>query len=238
MVLGLPYGLLCGLLLAQVQPTEPAPPPVTVPPSEPAPPPEPLPEPPAFFLGLAIGGGHRLATGGEQLPPAFGMSVATLLGRRYASIALGAGALELGLAAHFDYQRYTRTVTIPITRSGMETSFEDVRTLSYYDFALLQTGSLPLGPVRLVAAAGIGLVIGYFSTLEPALRPGEARMLRPVARGSLGADMTLGPDDGRLGLTVGTTLAFWEPTFNTAQGRTLRVFGDRLSANVSYTYVF
>jgi hypothetical protein len=228
MVLGLPSGLLCGVsfLLAQAQ---------AVPAAPPAAPPE-APEPPAFFLGLAIGGSHRLAPSGQELPPAYGMSVATLLGRRYGQV--GPGGLELGVAVHFDYQRYARGVTIPMVRSGQQTSFEGVRTLSYYDFAALQTATLPVGPVRLLASAGAGLAIGYFSTLEPALRPGEARMLRPLVRASLGADTTLGPEDGRLGIALGMTLVFWEPRFNTALGETLQVFGDRLSANVSYTYAF
>jgi hypothetical protein len=229
MVLGLPYGLLCGLLLAQAQ-SAPAPSP---PPSE-----DPPPEDQPFFLGLAVGGGHRLAPAGEQMPPAYGMSVATLLGRRYGLVALGSAGLELGLAGHFDYQRYTRTVTIPITVSGQPMTFEDLRTVSYYDFSLLQTATLPVGAIRLQATAGVGLAIGYFSTLEPALRPGEARMLRPILRASIGGDMALGPAEGRLGLSLGMALLFWEPSFSTAQGQTLEVFGDRLSANLSYTYAF
>jgi hypothetical protein len=227
MLLGLPSGLLCGVafLLAQAQ-AVPAPPPTAAPEDPPA--------PPAYFIALAIGGSHRLAPAGEQLPPAYGMSVATLLGREYGQL----GGLALGAAVHFDYQRYAHSVTIPMVRSGQQADFEDVRTLSYYDFAALQTATLPVGPVRLLAGAGVGLAMGYFSTLEPALRPGEARMVRPIVRASLGADATVGPEEGRLGLGLGMTLVFWEPRFSTAQGQTLAVFGDRLSANVSYTYAF
>ena len=42
-------------------------------------------------------------------------------------------------------------MTIPSVTGGRVTSYEDVRTLSYYDFAALQTLGLPIGPVRLLA---------------------------------------------------------------------------------------
>src|SRR5687767_14180758 len=98
MVLGLTYGLpaiLSGLLLAQAEPAPPEPPkpPPVPPPAAPAPEPS---EEPAYFIGLAIGGGHRLAGAGEQVPPAYGMSVASLFGRQYASLSLGSLTLELG----------------------------------------------------------------------------------------------------------------------------------------------
>lgn len=240
MPIGLSYGLfvvLPGLLLAQAEPAPPEPKPPAPAPIAPAPPPEP-PAPPAYFIGLGIGGGHRLATEGEPLQPTYGMSVASLFGRRYASLALGPVTLDLGAAVHFDYQRYVRTVNIPIVRGGVPGTYEDLRSLSYYEFSALQTLALPLGPLRLLAAVGAGLALGHFSTLEPALRPGEARMVRPLVRGSLGADVQVGSQGGRLGVGISMAVPLFEPTFSTAMGQRLQVFGDRLSANVIYSYAF
>jgi hypothetical protein len=240
MVFGLPSGLhamFCALLLAQAEPAPPEPPKPPPPPPAPVAPPQ-TPAQPEYFIGLAVGGGHRLATAGEQVPPAYGMSVASLFGLQYASLPLGGLTFELGAAIHFDYQRYASDVTISLIRSGRETTYEDVRTLSYYDFAALQTVGLPLGPVRLLASAGVGLALGHFSTLEPALRPGESRMIRPLVRGSLGVDAAVGSQDGRLGLTIGASLPLFEPSFSTDTGQRLQVFGDRLSANLMYSYTF
>jgi hypothetical protein len=240
MVFGLAHPLLFASLLVQAEPA-PAPGPAGSPaiPAAPAAPladPDPL--PPAFFIGLAIGGSHRLAPAGKQMPPAFGMSVATLLGRQYRTLTIGSLVADLGAAIHFDYQRYARGVNVPIGRSGQESTFEGVRTVSYYDFVALQTAALPLGRLRLLLAAGVGLAIGYFSTLEPALRPGEARMVRPLVRASGGGDVELGPGDGHLGLTVSMAAVLREPSFSTAQGERLQVFGDRLSATLTYAYTF
>jgi hypothetical protein len=82
------------------------------------------------------------------------------------------------------------------------------------------------------------VALGHFATLEPAYKPGEARMIRPLVRASLGGDLEMGAQKGRLGVGVGMAVPLFEPGFNTMAGQRLQPFGDRLSANVTYSYAF
>ena len=131
-------------------------------------------------------------------------------------------------------------MTIPIGAFRAADDLRGLRTLSYYDFAALQTATLPLGPVRLLAGrrrrAGHRLFLHARAGAAARARRGWSGR---CSAGSLGADAALGPEDGRLGLGARHDDAcFWEPSFSTAQGETLQVFGDRLSANLSYSYAF
>ena len=63
-------------------------------------------------------------------------------------------------------------------------------------------------------------------------------MIRPLVRGSLGVDTVVGSPDGRLGLRIGGEPPLFEPSYTTASGQRLQVFGDRLSANLMYSYTF
>ena len=92
MFFSLPYGLhamFCALLLAQAEPAPPEPP------KPPVPPPAPVAPRDAGAAGVlhragGLGGGHRLPTAGDQVPPAYGMSVGSLFASVSASLPLGA----------------------------------------------------------------------------------------------------------------------------------------------------
>jgi hypothetical protein len=239
--------LLLALLFAQAEAAPPEPPPPPLGPAEPAPA-EPAPAapaadvvevepPPPHLIGLSFGGGRRLAPAGTDVPPTFGLAVATILGRRY--LLLG-DRLELGLAFHFGFQRYARDVTITLMTSGQPSTFEDVRTLTYYDLAILHTFSLPLagGRVRPFAALGGGVTLAHFSTLEPELSPGEARATKPIVRAAVGLDVAVAGPENRVGLELDHAWVFQAPALTTRAGGAREVFGDRLGLNLWARHAF
>jgi hypothetical protein len=234
--------LLLALVLAQAEAAPPEPPP-PAPAAEPGPaepaPPEPVaavdePEPPAHLIGIAFGGGRRLDPAGTEVPPAHGLSVATMLVRRYLLV----GRLELGLGFHFAFQRYARDVTITIMSGGQTISYDDIRTLTYYDLALAHTVSLPLygGRVRPFALLGGGVTLAHFSTLETEL--GEARAVRPIVRGAAGLEFAVAGPETRVGLELDYTRLFRAPPLATTGGQQRTVFGDRVAANVWLRHAF
>jgi hypothetical protein len=258
------FGHLVGLWLVQAQPAPPDPAPLpAVPveqpagdaegpaeaapaeddgppagPAEPAPPGEEallLPEPPPHFLGFAFGVGRRLGAPAEQVPPAWGIAVRTILGRRYALVA---ERMALGLAFHFAYERYARNVEIAVAPNDANGTFEDIRKVSHYDFSLLHTASFELGPLRPHLLLGGGLGVGHFFSLEPLFRPGDFRALRPVIRGGGGVDVALPSAGTTVGLEVDYAWTFRKPTFTTEDGRMLEVFGDRLVASLWMRHAF
>ena len=242
----MPAGLLVALWLAQAEPAPPAaaPPAAEPGPAEAAPaPPAPAPEPaaeatpvePAYFLAVGFGGGRRLAPAAADVPPAYGLAVSTVIGRRYALVY---DRVELGAAFHFAYGRFSKGVTATTVQNGMEVSFDDIRSVAHYDFALVQTIAVVLGPVRPFAGVGLGLGLGHFLTQEKDYRPGTARVTRPLARANLGFDVALPASDLRIGADLDYARLFNVPTFTTEAGRPLQVFGERLTASLWLRYDF
>jgi hypothetical protein len=225
--------LLVALWLAQA---EAAPPEAAPAPPPPAAAPLPAPEAePAYFLGVAFGAGRRLGAAAAEVPPAYGLAVGTLIGRRYALVA---ERLELGAAFHFAYARFTKDVTVTIPQDGMNVTIDDVRTVSLYDFTVMQTVAVVLGPVRPFARLGVGLGMGHFLTQERDLRPGTMRATRPLARASAGLDVALGEQGFHLGAELEYARPFGVPTFAADDGRELHLFGPRLGASLWLLYDF
>jgi len=224
-------------LLAQAEPA---------PPASPVRPPDPEPAPvhseagypatsPAWAVGFAAGIGLRLPPPADESPPATGMSVTVLLGRRYAIIAQ---RLEFGGSVSLGYERYARTVTTSkILGPGQEVSYETVRSLSQFDFVALQTLTVPVGRVRLWLAAGAGLGLGHFTSEERELAPGEARATRLIFQGGGGIDVDLRAH-ATAGIRVETSKMLRPPALTTEAGQTVRVFGDRVSARAALGYRF
>src|SRR5262245_30952465 len=106
--------LAIGLCQAEPAPPEPGQPPPAAPatsrpppPSPPpaAPPPDPEAAPADYFVGVAVGGTRRLAPSADDVPPALGFSLSTLIGRYYALLG---EHVQLGVAFHFAYDRYAK----------------------------------------------------------------------------------------------------------------------------------
>jgi hypothetical protein len=223
-------GLVLAIGLCQAEPAPPEPGKPPPPAAAPVPsPPDPDAEPADYFVGLAVGGSRRLAPSADDVPPALGFSVSTLIGRYYALLG---EHIQLGVAFHFAYDRYAKEVTVTLPRNGSELTFDDRRTVAHYDFSVLQTASTTVGPVRPFLGVGGGLGVGYFSTLEPPLSPGDARMVRPLLRAGAGADVGLSSPRTRLGLELDYAHLFRKPTFTTDDGRHLSIFGDRLTVSL------
>lgn len=204
-----------------------------MPPSAPAP--EDLAATPATWVGATAGVGYRLAPASADIPPAIGMSIATMVGHRYATVA---GRLELGVEGGFVYDRYARTVEVPADPArGQAQPFDTVRATSHYDFFASQVAAARLGRYRPWIAAGAGVALGYFLTREPGLDPGESRLVRPLGHAGAGLDVEVVPQTD-LGLRLGYMHVWRKPTFVSATGERLQVFGDRLLAHLTLRYRF
>lgn len=238
--------LLGALFQAEAAPPEPPPagPPLApllaapfAPEPEPSSPPlAPAPPPPlTTTAGLTIGLGQRLGTAATDIPPAFGIAFATAVRQRFP---LAANWIDLGIEGHFFFDRYSRTVqgSVPIG-SGTETPFDDIRSISHFDFSALQTVAIPLLPFRPWVGAGGGIGLAYFSTHEAALRPGESRLLSPILRGAVGLDFSV-QREFDVGVRVDYVHLLRASTFVTQGSDHLTVFGDRLAFSICFLYRF
>jgi hypothetical protein len=228
------------LFLLQAEPAPPpAPPPPPVPlapmPAPPAarPPEEPESPPPGWSLGLTLGGAWRLPPAARDVPPALGLAFSTFVGRRYATL----GRLESGAMVSFAYQRHQSTVHLikPLSPSE-DVPYDGERTLSTGEFTLWQTLTLALGRVRPWLAAGPGMVLGHFTTLEPRYAPGESRPTLFQLAGAVGFHVEVAPQTDA-GLQLDYAHAFGG-TFVTDKGERLSVFGDRLALRLEMQYRF
>jgi hypothetical protein len=205
----------------------------------PAPPPAQAPAPPKPIVakpaptappnGMSVQArfAYRLGSEGRSLGPAAGFSLGGMYERRY----LGrGGGFELGAAADFFYDRFaTAVIGSAPDANGQEVSFAGVRTLSQTSFALLQTAGWRALDLRVFAALGPGLTIGYFSTPEGMLRPGSQTTVQPLARGVLGVEFALSPFTAVI-LRADYTHVFTRPTFTTDTAMIYSLFGDILDA--------
>ncbi len=234
--MGVPIALSIAALLAQAEPAPPAP--VPAPASvrpRPSEPPLEAPEPPATAVGFAAGVGYRLAPAARDVPPALGLSLTTLIGRRYALLR---GQLALGVAASFAYERYSTLVKVTKeVMPGREVPYEAVRGISFFDFAVLQTAAVELGRLRPWAAVGAGASLGHFTSPEPRYGPGEARVLAAVLLGGLGLDVAIAKQTD-VGLRLEYAHLVPRPELRTDGGERLDVFGHRLAARLSLQYRF
>jgi hypothetical protein len=184
---------------------------------------------PPTFVALGIGVGRRSDPAVAEIEPTFGFSVGMAMGQTYATVG---GLLELGGAFGFGYERYAKRVAITVENENRLTTVDDLRTLTHYDFSLLQTFALALAPVRPFAAVGAGIHLGHFTSVDPALRPGESRSTQPSLRAEIGADVAYPTADTRLGVALDYASLLGKHTFTTSDERSLQIFGDRLIVNL------
>jgi len=198
--------------------------------------PEPPPPPPESVIGLSVGLVRRLDPAAEDIPPAYGFAVGTTLCLGYAT--LTPSGIELSAAARFFYQRHARDVTITRVVGNENVTFDATRTVSHYDFVVEQVVARPFGRLRPYLLAGIGVGLGYFSSLEEAYAPGESRATRGIGHAAVGLDLAAFSPETRLGLEVGYTYVLRPPTFVAADGARLSIFGSRLLASFWFSQTF
>jgi hypothetical protein len=228
------------LILLQAEPAPPAsppPPPAPLGPQAALPPPSAPPEeeapPPGWSLGLTVGGTYRLPPAARDVPPVLGIAFSTFVGRRYATL----GRLELGLMASFAYQRHQSTVHLTKALSPSEdVPYDGERTLSTGEFTLWQKLTGTLGRVRPWIAAGPGLVLAHFTTLETRYAPGESRPTLFQLAAAVGFHVEVAPQtDGGLQLDYAHPFS---KSFVTEQGERLSLFGDRVAVRLEMQYRF
>ena len=131
---------------------------------------------------------YRVGSEGKSLGP-----VRRFLAGRHLRTPLPRGrerSLELGVAADFFSDRFaTAVVGSAPDALGNETLFAGERTLSQTSFAALQTVGWRATDLRVFAAVGPGVTIGYFSSPEGNLPPRQqddrtAARARGARRGS------------------------------------------------------
>jgi hypothetical protein len=187
------------------------------------------------MVGVQLRFAYRFTGEGPTLRPTEGFSLGASLQRRYLRIA---EVVDLGAGLDLFYDRFAEGVlgSAP-DASGAEQSFDGQRLLTETSFALLQTVSLNLGPVRPWLGLGGGLTIAYFSSPEQELRPGSTSAVQPLARAGIGADIPL---RGRaaVGVRADYSYLFTQPTFTTQAGQTFRPFGNLFDVGIGLLYRF
>ena len=178
--------------------------------------------------GLAVQArfAYRVGDEGQSIGPAAGFSLGGTFERR---VLASSGGFELGGAVDFFHHRSsTAVVGSEMDATGQETTFAADRTLSQTSFALLQTLGWRATDLRVFAAAGVGVTIGFFSSPELELRPGSTSASQPIVRGVAGVEIAMSATTGIV-LRVDYTHAFTRPTFtSTTTATTYSLFGDIL----------
>jgi hypothetical protein len=229
----MPAAVLIASWLAQAADPARAPPEPPGPPEPRAPVDHAIPDP-ANALGVEARFAYRLATEGPGLGPNAGFSLGASYERRYGTVA----GLALGAAVDLYYDQFTTGVVgSTMVEPGVEQTFNGERLLSQTSFAVMQKAALPVGRARPWLAAGAGVTIGYFSSPEIDLRPGQATVVQPLARAAAGVDVTV---RGRAGVVVRAdyTRVLTHPSFTTDLRQTYRPFGDLVDVGAGLLYRF
>src|SRR5436190_1782537 len=197
-------------------------------PTPPAPsgPDEPPPAP-ANSVSVHVRYAYRVGSDGDSLVPAAGMSLGGEFERRLVGFKTG---FELGLAANFFYDRFSKEVVAPSTDPMVQATVA-TRTLSQTTFALLETTAWRYADMRLYLGIGAGLTVGYFAS--PDLTASSTTSLQPLARGVFGFDFAIATRTAAI-LRVDYSHTFDRSDFYTAAtpGVTHPLFGDLFDAGI------
>jgi hypothetical protein len=184
-----------------------------------------------FKVGFCAGADFQIS---GDVPPKVGFSFSPFFEYQAARLA---DRLGLGLRAEFVFDRFQQQVTAQVSVDGQSQPYQNNRSLSFYDFALLATATLHLGPLRPWVAGGAGLALGYFSTPETAYLPGDARTTRPIVAGAFGIDVAF--ERGvQIGLHGEYRGMLAQPDVLLDTGTRIRPFGDRFSLQAAVLYQF
>jgi len=196
-------------------------------PTPPAPsrPDEPPPAP-ANSVSVHVRYAYRIGSDGDSLVPAAGMSLGGEFERRLFGFKSG---FELGLAANFFYDRFSKEVVAPSTDPMVQATVA-TRTLSQTTFALMETTAWRYADMRLYLGIGAGLTVGYFTS--PDVTANSTNAIQPLARGVFGFDFAIATR------TAAILRVDYSHTFNrtdvyiTAPGAVHPLFGDLFDAGI------
>ncbi|HXU03445.1 MAG TPA: hypothetical protein VN903_20910 [Polyangia bacterium] len=206
-----------------------------------APPPAPSPvvaEPapaPANSASVHVRYAYRIDSGGDSVVPASGLSLGGEFERRVHGFASG---IEIGVAANFFYDRFSKDVIAtsidPVTGSTDMTIV--TRTLSQTSFAAMETTAWRYADMRFFLGIGGGLTVGYFGSVE-AMSSSHTDLL-PIARGVFGFDFAVAPRTAAI-LRVDYTHTFNRDSFSVdATGAQHPLFGDLFDAGIGFLVRF
>jgi hypothetical protein len=190
---------------------------------------------PANTVGVLGGLAARLGPAASRLGPKVGFSVGGSFQHRYALLP---SEIELGVAADFFFDRFsTAAIGSSTDPSGAQTMNISSRTITETSFAALQTFGVRTGPTFVWFGAGGGLAVGFLSSPEVELQPGNASAYQPFARAVAGADVAIN-DQVALGFRAGYTFMLTSPAFTTSAGNSIQLFGDLLDIHGGLFYRF
>lgn len=204
-------------------------PPATKPEQGQEPPPE---AEPHMALGFRAGADFQLS---GDVSPKVGYSFSPFFQYDYARLA---NRLALGLRTEFTFDRFQKQVAAQAgVNGGPLLLTQATRTLTFFDFALLATATFHLHLLQPWVAAGAGLTLAHFLSPETAFEPGESRTTRPLVLGACGLDVAIGRG-ALVGLHVEYRSMLVGPRFLLDSGKSIQVFGDRVSVAAALLYQF
>ena len=184
------------------------------------------------MFGFRAGADFQLS---GDVSPKVGYSFSPFIQYTYARLA---DRLGLGLRAEFTFDRFQEGVTGQADMGGgVFQPYRTTRTLSFFDFALLATATLHLHRLQPWIAAGTGLTLGHLLTTEAGFEPGEFRTTSPLVLGAGGLDVAV-TRGALVGLHVEYRGILAKPGFLLPSGKSIEVFGDRLSVQAGLMYQF
>jgi len=196
----------------------------------PAPPPAGAPAPAASIdepahphpNGMAVHGRFAYrANDGNDGAPASGFSLGASFEHRYAAVS----RFDLGVGVDLFYDRFSA--------DGDYVSLVP-HLVTQTSFAVFQTVSTDLGPVRPWIAAGAGLTVAYFSGTDAADMHVTDSALQPLVRAAVGVDVELAPREA-----VVVRADYTHPlTGPTVGGFAASPFGDLIDVGVGFLYRF
>jgi hypothetical protein len=173
---------------------------------------------------------YRVGNESDVTGPSAGMSLGGEYEHRLRAFRSG---IELGAAFDFFYDRFSKEVVAPDPSNMTPGTIVD-RTLSQTSFALMGTGAWRYSDMRLFAAAGAGVAIGYF--VSPDQLTGSRTAAQPIARGVFGFDFAIAPRTAAI-LRVDYSHSFNHQTF-AAAGTSYPLFGDIFDAGAGFLVRF
>jgi hypothetical protein len=200
---------------------------------------EPPPAPPNS-VSVHVRYAYRVDNASSDPVPSSGFSLGGEFERRLLGFQNG---FELGLATDFFYDRFARDVVAnAVGPTGATEPIIATRTLSQTSFALMETTGWRYADMRLFAAIGAGLAIGYFGgpSTEPTtgnFTTGSTTDLQLLTRGVFGFDFAVAPRTAAI-LRVDYTHLFYNDTSYATPGvppfgAVVRpLFGDLFNAGI------
>jgi hypothetical protein len=170
---------------------------------------------------------YRVGNEGGDIVPAGGFSLGGEFERRLLGFSNG---LEIGAAADFFYDRFAKDiVATTVGSTGAPEQYVATRTLSQTSFALMETTGWRYADMRLFAAIGAGLAIGYFASPDYSTNSLTDTML--LTRGVFGLDFAIAAKTSAI-LRVDYSRVFYNNSQVTTPAGLQPLFGDIFNAGI------